>query len=368
MASLSYYGGGDWMTFDYAKEPRKPKIKVTHATPQLVKFELTGTDVSVANALRRVMLAEVPTMAIELVNIQENESVLFDEFIAHRMGLLPLSSHHVGDIPPDLDVPGFGMREYKDCGCFDGCGHCSKNYELSVGNPTDCVLNVTHFDLKHGKEYDREGWGEDKRVEVLPTPDQDIPEADDRRENGILLVKLKKDQHVSMTCQARKGIAKYHSKWMAVATALYQYQPKIVLRQEEADTLTADQKVEFIQACPRKCFDIDMEDRIYVKDEMSCIFCDECEAKAKVMGKKTMVKAKMDPSKFYFTVESVTKDGPRSAIDVVRAGLRVLDYKFSLFMKDAYKDEIKEWLPLRSSATPRPPSRGRGARDLDIDF
>jgi len=340
------------MTFPYGKEPRKPKVKVTHAEPALVKFELTGTDSSVANALRRIMMAEVPTMAIEYVNIIENDSVLFDEFLAHRMGLLPLTSHYVGDIPPDFDK-GRGFKEYKDCNCFDGCGYCTAQFELDVTNTDDKVLTITHHDIVESKKYTRDNWGEEKEIKPLPFRNPNIPEEEDKKENGVIICKLKKDQRLRMICQARKGIPKYHAKWMPTATSQYQYQPKIELNEDDMNSLTLDQKIDFIEACPRRVFSLDIEDRVQVDKLMSCIFCDECVAKAKVFGKRDMVKVTMDASKFHFTVEAVTPDGPRSAIDVVRAGLRILDYKFSLFLKDCYGDDIKEWLPLEPKASQR---------------
>jgi len=68
------------------------KVKVHELTRYSIKFELFETDLAVANALRRIMISEVPTMTIDLVEVRENTSALHDEFLAHRLGLVPLVS------------------------------------------------------------------------------------------------------------------------------------------------------------------------------------------------------------------------------------------------------------------------------------
>jgi len=339
--SLSFYQGGDWVTFPHDHLPRKPKIQVTHATPELTKFTLMDTDVSVANAIRRIILSEIPTMAIEIVNIDDNETTLFDEFIAHRMGLLPLSSHSVGDIPPDK-----GFVEYKDCNCFDGCPYCTVEYKLDVHHEDDTVCAITHFDVVRTDKYRRDDLSDYEQVDCVPFRDPGALDiATDNRENGILIAKMKRDNHLRMMCLARKGIAKYHSKWMPVATCLYQFQPRIQLKAELLDDMTLDDKIDFAQSCPRKVFNLDIEDKVQIERLQDCIFCDECVAKARDLGKKGAVTVEMDANVFHFTVEAVTDHGPRSTIDVVRAALRILDYKMSLFLQDAYGDKITEWLP-----------------------
>jgi DNA-directed RNA polymerase subunit D len=67
------------------------KVTMSGKKGNEVTFVLQGATPAFANALRRIMISEVPAMAIESVDFHENDSVLFDEVIAHRLGLIPLS-------------------------------------------------------------------------------------------------------------------------------------------------------------------------------------------------------------------------------------------------------------------------------------
>jgi hypothetical protein len=57
-----------------------------------MEFDLVGIDASIANAFRRLLLAEVPTMAIETVFVFNNSSVIQDEVLSHRLGLIPIKA------------------------------------------------------------------------------------------------------------------------------------------------------------------------------------------------------------------------------------------------------------------------------------
>ena len=58
-----------------------------------MEFDLVGVDASIANAFRRILIAEVPTMAIETVYVFNNTSVIQDEVLSHRLGLIPIKAN-----------------------------------------------------------------------------------------------------------------------------------------------------------------------------------------------------------------------------------------------------------------------------------
>jgi DNA-directed RNA polymerase I and III subunit RPAC1 len=67
-------------------------IEVLSLNEEEIVFDLIGAEPPLANALRRILIAEIPTMAIEKVNMWQNTSVIPDENLAHRVGLIPIKA------------------------------------------------------------------------------------------------------------------------------------------------------------------------------------------------------------------------------------------------------------------------------------
>lgn len=65
-------------------------IKIKELNDEEIIFDLMGVEPPLANALRRIMIAEIPTMAIEKVEMWQNTSIIPDENLAHRIGLVPI--------------------------------------------------------------------------------------------------------------------------------------------------------------------------------------------------------------------------------------------------------------------------------------
>ena len=81
-------------------------IKVLSKDQQKVTFILEGINPVIANTIRRYVINYVPTMAVEEVTFQKNSSALYDEMLAHRLGLIPLES----------DLKSYNLPEECKCG------------------------------------------------------------------------------------------------------------------------------------------------------------------------------------------------------------------------------------------------------------
>src|SRR5271155_4687493 len=73
------------------------KLTILETNEESIKFKLSDTNYSFANAFRRAMINGVGTLAIDTVTFYDNSSAMFDEYIAHRIGLIPIHT------PKDYD-------------------------------------------------------------------------------------------------------------------------------------------------------------------------------------------------------------------------------------------------------------------------
>ncbi|KAI9306544.1 RNA polymerase Rpb3/Rpb11 dimerization domain-containing protein [Cunninghamella echinulata] len=177
-----------------------PNITIRELTKDSINFILSDTDLSVANSLRRVMIAEVPTVAIDMVEIETNTTVLADEFLAHRLGMVPIDSREVEK-----------LRYTRDCTCSQYCPECSVELTLHVKCTEDRTKEVTSRDL------------------ITSNP-AFIPVTQDKNDTGILLVKLRKGHEIKLKCIAKKGVAKEHAKWSPISGVAFEYDPHNKLR------------------------------------------------------------------------------------------------------------------------------------------
>ncbi|PIA27130.1 hypothetical protein AQUCO_08300072v1 [Aquilegia coerulea] len=313
-----------------ASNQRFPKIKIREMKDEYLKFELRETDASMANALRRVMIAEVPTIAIDLVEIEVNSSVLNDEFISHRLGLIPLTSDRA-----------MGMRFSRDCDACDGdgqCEHCSVEFHLDVRCDQDQTLDVTSADLI----------STDPSVIPVDVAAKSSSSAYDASENkaclglrqilmllcllerkiyrrGIIIVKLRRGQELRLRAIARKGIGKDHAKWSPAATVTFMYEPEIRINEEMMESLSIDDKRSWIESSPTKVFDIDPNtQQVVVVDPEAYTYDEEVIKKAEAMGKPGLIEIEAKEDSFIFTVEST---GAVKASKLVVNAIEVLKQK-----------------------------------------
>ncbi len=252
-------------------------IKVLDKKESKITFVLDGATPAFANALRRIMVSEVLTLAIDTISFHENASVLFDEVIAHRLGMVPLS---------------FNQKDYNtkdECKCKGkGCSSCQVVLALEKTGPAI----VYSGDLKSS----------DKSVKPL--------------DNNVLLVELLENQTLKLEATARLGNGIEHAKWQA-ANAVYQYYPEIKITDKDKlqKHLKGSLKDLFIEKGGK------LEPADLARSDVYKQLEDETGA----------LKVEMNPTKFLFKVESLSGLGPE---DIVSTSAKILEEKAATFKKE----------------------------------
>ncbi|KAI0318282.1 hypothetical protein OF83DRAFT_1057155 [Amylostereum chailletii] len=269
----------------------EPTVRIRSLKKDRVNFVLENVDLAFANSLRRVVMADITTVAIDMVEVEANTTVLPDEFIAHRLGMIPLVSNNCEE----------AIRFNRDCTCQTVCQNCAIELTLNVACHENKTMDITsnHLDFvikqQWNGEYYEDGEEVSKRVENFGHPvGKNDPDA-----QPVLIAKIRKGQELKVRCIAKKGLAKEHAKWSPCSAVSFEYDPHNRLRHTtywfesdiKAEWPLSDNKVEEEPPRDDEPFDFNA-----------------------------------NPNKFYFEVETDGSLGPQ---EVVMRGLSELQTKLA---------------------------------------
>jgi len=243
-----------------------------------IQFVLEDSNPQFANALRRAMISEIPILAIEYVDFSVNDSVLYNEVIAHRLGLIPLV----------FDTKGFHFKEKHED--EKTCSMCEVVFAVNKKGP--------------GMVYS--GNMKSSNPDVKPLYD------------NIPIVELFEDQRLKLEASASLGLGKNHARYQA-SNAFYRYYPVAKLNGKTKNPEEA------VKICPKKALKIE-GNKISVTPD--CDLCQEC---IKIAEPKGVLEISGDNTKFIFNVESI------SGLKVEDIVLQAAD-----ILKDKVKDFGKE--------------------------
>lgn len=318
---------------------------MTELRKEHVCFELIGADLSFANALRRVIISEVPTIAIDTVQIYENTSPMFDEFIAHRLGLLPLQSRDAEH-----------MLYSRQCSCDNYCEKCSVTFELDVTNtdPSKPSMLVTTAHLKGTSRVFPyvQPIGPSSEAQDAYRTDYPLANGVDTEDHETVIVKLAPYQQLKLTAIARKGIGKEHAKWIPCATVAMQAKPSVTVNQAIASTTRPEVKRAIARSCPKEVYSYGERTEVLdVEDAMACMFCNECIKTANSFKVPGIVTVNMSDNNFLFKVETSGSLRPEA---IVSTALQVLATKMqdmaSLIRDEGRAVEAEQAMRIGSAA------------------
>ncbi|KAG0442252.1 DNA-directed RNA polymerase II subunit rpb3 [Dictyocoela muelleri] len=204
---------------------RKIEIKIIHYEELYLEFDIKNAPISFLNAIRRILINEIPTIAIDKVIIYENSGVMSDESLCHRIGLVPIiiDKDEYMNIDENVDLSGF-------------------KFYLNVENKRKDICEVMSDDLKIS--------GNNIFIKDI------VP--------GILITKLAPGQEIRLEAIVKVGTGKMHTKWSPVCPASYKFMPYI---KKEGDGINNEQRTDM-----RNCKLSEFDGNKVFRDENHVIF------------------------------------------------------------------------------------------------
>lgn len=270
------------------------EIKVLEKNEESIRFIISDADVSLVNALRRIALAEVPSMAIDEIVIIENSSILQDEIIAHRLGLTPLKT----------DLDSYNLPGECECQSEFGCNLCRVTFTLDA-------------EASEGTRTVYSGELVSENPEIVPVSDK------------IPIIKLAKGQKLKLEAYARLGKGKNHAKWQPVSMCAYKYLPKV-----EVDSEKCKDCAKCVEICPKKVLAV-KANKVEVRDLLACNLCMDCVEACP--QKPPAINVTWEKNAFVMSIESTGVLPPER---IIQEATKILDKQLKEF-EEQVKVEVK---------------------------
>lgn len=166
----------------------KENLKIKNLTNEELEIENIPS-IPIANALRRILLTEIPTLAITIISITKNVSTLPDEFLAQRIAFIPINSTTVDQ-----------LNSSESCSCQNFCESCGIKFSLNASNKGKEPRDVLSTEIKI-----------DHHLQLI---DAGSP---------VLIAKLGLNQVIELSGIIKRGIGREHAKFCPVSAVSIDY-------------------------------------------------------------------------------------------------------------------------------------------------
>lgn len=182
-----------------------------------MEFDIIGIGPPIVNAIRRILIAEIPTMAIDRVHLFNNTTVIPDEVLVHRLGLIPIKVDPRLFVNKDPD----GADTEEDTLKFELKVKCSRKLgatkDNSIPDETSCVNSKIRSE----------------HLKFVPLGNQKTNYGDIRPvKEDILLAVLRPGHEIDLEAFCFKNIGREHAKFSPVVVSSYRLMPQIKLLEE----------------------------------------------------------------------------------------------------------------------------------------
>lgn len=282
-------------------------IQISSLTEREANFDLIHIDTSIANAFRRIMISEVPSVAAEYVYFLNNTSVIQDEVLAHRIGLIPLKVDPDMLIWVDQSLPEDERFNDENTIVLTLNVKCTRNPDA----PKDCTDPKILYNNSHIYARDLKFEPQGKQVETFANCPV-VPCDPD-----ILLAKLRPGQEISLRAHCILGVGGDHAKFSPVGTASYRLLPHINI----TEPIKGELAVKFQKCFPKGVIGINSDGEAFVKDARKDTVSREVLRHEEFEGK---VKLGRIRDHFIFNVESI---GAMTPEEIFFKSVRILKNK-----------------------------------------